>query len=152
MTAFCISNDRLQHVQRVKTRMITLDSISPCIAKKSSASGNWTRVICVTGRYTNHYTNADLFCSVSCNVWWAYSVANRSFQCFDNGSRGDRLFGDLRELVPGILLWTTFFISMLIFDRTFFVIRNWTIFRYTAKNVPKGPGSISERVWHLTSW
>ena len=24
-----------------------------------SASGNWTRVICVTGRYTNHYTNAD---------------------------------------------------------------------------------------------
>ena len=25
-------------------------------------SGNWTRVICVTGRYTHHYTNTEIVC------------------------------------------------------------------------------------------
>ena len=28
---------------------------------KNSESGNWTRVTCVTGRYTDHYTNSDFY-------------------------------------------------------------------------------------------
>ena len=42
--------------------------------KKSSASGNWTRVTRVTGGYTNHYTNADLLIGLRVNLSFKFHI------------------------------------------------------------------------------